>query len=297
MIRDGLHKCITRDAEAVILVIEATQLIQDTIDRIGSWPTASVHLGQAMMGVLLVQALSEDDEPEKVSFQWKAEGPFGDLFVEARNFGEVRGTILNPQAPVLDLKTGLGQGLLQVRRTKRNTVTGIVSSVGDVSLDIVEYLEKSEQRSCGMNLSVQLAWDSTPNSKSKVKVKHAVGYLIDVLPQKQKFEFDRNLLRWDRQMRALGPLSEWLLEPSPSENILKILSGEEHPRVVMSQRVKFSCSCSRDRAEAALAFADTQIEKEGRAKQKDITSYEEEEEIRVRCEFCGKVYLLTPSGN
>lgn len=280
---DGLHKVITKGGEAVIIAIDATQMVQETVDRIQAYPPAAIHLGQAMMGTLLVQALSEDDESEKISFQWKAEGPFGHLYAEARNFGEVRGTILYPQAPVMDLQTKLGPGLLQVRRTKRSTTTGIVNSVGDVSLDMVEYLEKSEQRNCGLNLSVQLAWNDEPGSKSKVKVQYAVGYLIDILPQETEPELNRALLRWDSQMRVLGPLSEWQLEPLPAMCILKILSGESNPRIVMSQRVKFSCSCNQDRAERALALANSQAPE-------DAT--EGGEEVRVRCEFCGQVYSI-----
>jgi molecular chaperone Hsp33 len=279
---DGIKKCLSENGEALIYVIDATNLVEESMERIGAWPPAAAHLGQAMMGVVLLQALSDKQGGEKVSLQWNCEGPFGHLFVEARNYGEVRGTILNPRPPVADFATKLGPGILQVRRTTNSTVTSVVNAVGDVSLDLVEYLEKSEQRYAGINLSVKLDWKD--EKQSEFKVTHAIGYLVDVLPQASEQKFTDAMLRWDRQMRSLGELSKWVIRPEKSmDDMLEIITGEPTPKVIMSQRVVFSCHCTTERAARALALA---------AKDDENFSEKDHTPETIRCEYCGKEYLL-----
>ncbi len=278
---DNLTKALSANGEAVIYAINATDLVQESMKRINSWPPATVHLGQAMMGAALLQALSEK-AGETVSFQWKNSGPFGDLYAEARNYGEVRGTIQNPRPNVSDYDTPLGAGILQVRRATTTATTGVVPSVGNVSLDIVEYLEKSEQRNCGINLSVKIDWDQ--DDKSKFHVEHALGYLIHILPQTNGQRADEALLRWDSQMRALGPISGWQIrEDMATSDMLRLITLEEAPNVVMTQRIKFSCQCSQERAARAVALMHAQDKTDPNAKH---------EKLEVCCEYCGEIYYI-----
>lgn len=287
MSQNTLIKVISENKEAVVYLLDATQLVQESMERIQAWPPATKHLGQAMMATLLLQALSESEKQEQLSLQWMCPGVFGHCYAETRKFGEVRGTIQNPQAPVNDYITGLGVGLLQVRRTIAGfSTSSVVNSVGDVSNDIVEYLEKSEQKNCGVNFSVQIDWDEK-NPGEKFKVKAALAYLIHIMPQPTEAKLNEALLRWNRQMEGLGSISRWLLRKDQiTLDMARILTGEEHPKVIMNQWVKFSCSCSADRAIRALSLLENQEKKEGTAPPKKETD--------IRCEFCGKVYHLRP---
>lgn len=281
---DALKKMISENGEAVIYALDATTLVQESMERIGSFPPATVHLGQAMMAAALLQALTEMEDKETVSLQWMCEGPFGHLYAEARNYGEVRGTILNPQAPIRNYSTKLGTGLLQVRRTRKESTTGIVKAQGDVPLDLIEYLESSEQRSCGINFSVLIGWSN--EEKTKFHVQHALAYLVHILPQSTEQKKQDALLRWDRQMRSLGEISKWILrEDQVVLDMLRLISGEENPKVVMNQRVVFSCSCTEERAARALALLKAQEAKEGTQLQGLNTE--------VRCEYCGRAYTIT----
>ena len=207
---DCLQKCISKNNEAVVYALDATALVQESMERLQCWPPATKHVGQAMMAAILLQALTDAEDNETVALQWSSDGPFGHLFTEARNYGQVRGTIQHPRPNVADFETGLGPGIMQVRRSRgRLSRNSVVRSAGDVSTDIVEYLEKSEQRSCGLNLSVQIEWNE--DSSSKFQVRSALAYLIHILPQPDEQKMNAALLRWDRQMHALGPISRWLL--------------------------------------------------------------------------------------
>lgn len=285
--KDILQKSISENKEAVIYALDATGLLQESMERIDCWPPATKHLGQAMMAAILLQALSDSEENETLSLQWMCEGPFGHLYAEARNYGEVRGTIQNPRPEsVRDYETSLGPGLLQVRRSKGGiATTSVVSSTGNVSNDMVEYLEKSEQKNCGMNLSVSIDWEEDPQAHSKFRVRSALAYLIHIMPQPTEQKMNDALLRWDRQMRTLGPISKWMLrEDQTTLDMLRLISGEENPAVVMNQRVKFSCNCSEERATRALALLEAQEESEGNVQKVAETS--------IRCEYCGKTYII-----
>jgi redox-regulated HSP33 family molecular chaperone len=270
MDNDVLQKAICENGEAVVYVLNATALVQESMERVAAWPPAAKHLGQAMMASLLLQALSDSDVNDSISLQWTCEGPFGHLFAEAKNFGEVRGTIARPQAPVADYTTGLGHGLLQVRRSlNRVGTTSIVNSTGVVSSDIVEYLEKSEQKNCGINLSVVVDWED--EARTKFRIRSAIAYLLHVMPQPTEAKLNEALLRWNRQMEAL--------------DMLRLLLGEENPKLVMTQRVAFKCNCDVNRAARALALLEAQEEKEG--------TFQKAPETEIRCEYCGKAYMIS----
>lgn len=284
MSNDVLQKAISGNGEAVIFVLDATSLVQESMERIEAWPPATKHLGQAMMAALLLQALGDSDVNDTFSLQWTCEGPFGHLFAEARNFGEVRGTIQRPRAPVPDYDTGLGPGLLQIRRSQnRIGTTSIVNSGGVVSSDVVEYLEKSEQKNCGINLSVVLDWED--DSRTRFRVRSAHAYLLHILPQPTEAKLNEALLRWNRQMEALGPISRWLLrEDQITTDMVRLILGEEEPKLVMTQRVAFKCNCDVNRAARALALLEVQEEKEG--------TFQEAATTDIRCEYCGKTYTV-----
>jgi molecular chaperone Hsp33 len=281
---NALLKAISENEEAVVYALDATALVQESMERLQAWPPATKHLGQAMMASLLLHALSDAEEKDGLSLQWMCGGPFGHCYVESKNYGECRGTIQNPRPAVQDYETNLGPGLLQVRRTLRgHSTSSVVNATGDVSNDVVEYLEKSEQKNCGINLSVVIDWDENDPNKFKVTAAHA--YLIHILPQPTQQLLNDALVRWNRQMTTLGPISKWSLRQEQiTLDMLRLITGEEEPNVVMNQRVLFSCNCSEERAARALALLETQEKKEG--------SFHPEPETEIRCEYCGRTYTV-----
>ncbi len=283
---DTLQKALSENGEAVVYALDATSLVRESMERLSAWPPATKHLGQGMMAALLLQALADSDVGESISLQWMCEGPFGHLFTEARNFGEVRGTIRDPRPAVSDYETGLGGGLLQIRRYRGAVgTTSIVNSQGSVSEDIVEYLEQSEQKNCGINLSVAIDWED--EAKTKFRVASAYAYLVHILPQPTEQKLNDALVRWNRQMQSLGPISRWQLrEDQITHDMLRLVTGEPEPNIVMTQRVAFSCNCSVQRAARALALLETQEEKEG------AVAPHPESATEIRCEYCGKSYSI-----
>jgi redox-regulated HSP33 family molecular chaperone len=89
-------------------------------------------------------------------------------------------------------------------------------------------------------------------------------------------------------MQALGPISRWQLRNSQmTTDMLRLITGEPDPEIVMTQRVAFSCNCTVQRAARALALLESQEEKEG--------NVQNVAETEIRCEYCGKTYTIGSS--
>lgn len=276
-----IQKLITADGGTQILLIEAKDLVQDSLSRLKAWPPSMIHLGQALMGTNLLQALLSKESSSKLSLHWSVRGPFGDLFVEANALGQSRGTITHPQAPVSNMHARLGNGLLQVRRTEKDATTGVVEAQGDVCMDILNYLKQSEQRPCAMNLWVDLNWDDS-RPDHPVYVRHAVGYLLEVLPGDNGKIRPDVLVQWENFLLSLGKLSQWSLDENDLlGSIGRFLNPGTAPKPLLYQNIKFNCSCSEERAQRALTLALNQ----------DDSNPRKNSEV-LRCEFCGKTYEL-----
>ena len=291
-------KALSEDQSAVIVAVEARELVAELGRRLGAFPVSLKHLGQALLAVTLLQDMGDPDDNEKLELQWNVAGSFGHLYADSLGPGRLRGTIQKPQAEVFDFSEGLGAGLLQVRRTKPEgvTSTGLVSSEGSVADDLVRYLQDSEQRSCGMRLNVKIERDLEREALQDpfpFKVTQAVGYLVHVLPQEDPARKDSLVRLWDQRMKVMGPLSEWAV-PANSEEALRFMI---HLLTVGSKPVYFApipleiyCTCSEERAKRALALLSPR-------ERKDLANPMDDDKpvssvVDLKCEYCGRVYLI-----
>ena len=279
---DRIAKALTKDKQAIVVAIDCRNVIEESLNRLHSWPGSIIKIGQALMAAALVQALPDHADDDKFELQWRVDGPFGHLFSECRGRTDLRGTILYPQANVADLNASLGKGLLQARRVRKGTASvGIVEANGDVTLDVLDYLERSEQKNCAMNLWVDVAIDESRGMDQPFKVRNALGFLVHVLPQPTKAIEDQHLFQWDQHLNSLGKLSKWVIGSDPTSDMLSFVTAEFKPEVIASDTPVFSCSCSEERAEKALLLA------QNVDPLPELTGPED-----VECEYCGKVYHL-----
>ena len=213
-----VRKSISEDGRAVIVTADLTPVLRKIIKQLGAFPASFNHLGQACLGAVLIQALSDTDEEEKLELQWQSTGPFGNLYADALGTGKIRGTIQNLQANVESLKISMGQGLLQVRKLDSHNIksTGIVESTGWVAGDLKTFLEQSEQKTCAINLHVGFEILSDPVTKlEELQIAEAFGFMIHVLPTDTEDEKTKLLQLWDHRHKMLGPLNEWALPINP----------------------------------------------------------------------------------
>lgn len=283
-----LRKALSPKGDALIITVEARELIQMQMERIKATPSAMIHLGQALMSAALLQALTDPTENDRVQCEWMTKGDFGHVYAEAMGPGRLRGTLGNPQAGAELLGKDMGPGLLQVRRHHAGSLaTGMIDAVGRVSDDLVEYLSRSEQRMCGTNLSVKIEWDDAKAAQGfalPFKVKSAHAFLVHVLPAASEAQQTAGLQSWDAQIRVLGPISQWKLSDTPStatSEMIDMLAMKQGVSSIFETPLELYCSCSEERAARALALVEAQGGEDPAA-----------EAPTVRCEFCGASYRI-----
>ncbi len=283
-----LRKALSPRGDALLITVEARELIQAQMDRIKASPSAMIHLGQALMSAALLQALTDPSENDRVQCEWLAKGDFGHVYAEAHGPGRLRGTLGVPQAGAELLGKDLGPGLLQVRRHHAGSLsTGMIDSVGRVSDDLVEYLRRSEQRMCGTNLSVKIEWDEHKAQQGfalPFRVKSAHAFLVHVLPAASEAQQEAAMQSWDAQIRVLGAISQWKLSDTPSvatSEMLDMLAMKQDVESIFETPLELYCTCSEERAARALALVEAQGGEDPSA-----------EAPTVRCEFCGASYLI-----
>ena len=93
---DSLVRSFAADASVSVRVLSATQLVREAARRHNTSPTASVALGRALMGSLLLATETQDGE--RVQVQVRGDGPLGTITVTADSDGAVRGYVQHPSA-------------------------------------------------------------------------------------------------------------------------------------------------------------------------------------------------------
>lgn len=288
----SLKKALSPRAEALMIAVDATESIDELMHRQRVYPPSMYHLGQAALAALLVQALSDAQDNERVDFQWKLEGPFGNLVAESLSTAKYRASIANTQTSEETFGKSLGSGILQVRRSNkegRQIAAGIVESKGGVAEDLAEYLERSEQKACAVGLFVKVAWDESKGPEFPFRVQKAIGYLVHILPTDTEAERRMHLAMWDRHLKELGPLSHWELPQDPSSctsTMFSFMTGQRENPETYSSAVQIYCPCSESRIFSAIELLTT------REKNWLLDGQEAKSTVEVSCEFCGEVYEL-----
>ncbi len=289
--RGHLRKVVNPTADAVIICVEATAVVEELCRRQNASPPAMLHLGKAALSSFLLQALSDlDDDPERIHLYWKVDGVFGELIAEAHELGVMRARLSSPTPSVHDLEVSLGNGSFEVTRWKGGQPTrGVIDSGGDVHKDFQSYLENSEQKLCAVSFSVKVNYRQNPDSgENEFFIEKALAYLIHFLPQIKEGDQKLKASEWDRYMQGLGPLSQWKLSDDSETATLemaKYLLARPDVNSVKDYAISYGCRCSFERAKSVIAMLTPE-------EQEDSKNQREDRKIEVSCEFCGQNYLV-----
>jgi molecular chaperone Hsp33 len=280
-LRDELIRTHTADGGASVRVVTATVLVREAARRHATSPTATVALGRAMMGTLLLA--SEGQDGERVQLHLRGDGPLGAILVTADGNGAVRGYLQHPGAnpPLrgeeLGVCDGVGFGTLSVERNHpswKRPYTGIVPIVeGEIAQDLARYLFESEQKPSTVVLGIYLGPEG--------EVEAAGGYLIQSLPGAA----DEALAELEAQVSEnLHPselVRSGLTAGAILDRLLEGIGGGD--REVIDAR--FECPCSIERVRRAASLL-------GRAEIREIV--DRREDLELRCHFCAETWRLTP---
>ncbi len=276
-----VHRFVTNDFTVRVSVVNATTVVQEMQIIQNSYPLATVGIGRAMVGALLMS--SHLKSGQEVGLLFKGNGPISSIYAEASYEGHVRGYCPQPdyEAPPdedpLNLGRALGNGTLSVTRHQpfqRQPFHGTVEMTsGEVGEDLAHYLHQSQQIRSIINLGVYL--------DSYGKVKAAGGLLIEVMPGVEDTIVDR--LEKNRQAEKAN-ISEKLLKGiSETDLIAPYLLGLPYTEIPHEHEIKYFCPCTVDRVKRALSLLGTGglqeiIEEDGKA--------------QITCQICGRHYVL-----
>lgn len=279
--KDHLIRVISDEANVRAMACLTTATVGEACSRHRTSPTASVALGRALTGGVLLGALLKGRQ--RVALKFEGNGPLGKIVVEADPMCLVHGYVGNPGADLplrdgrFDIPGALGRaGLLTVTKDLqlKSPYQGVVNLVSsEIAEDIAYYLTESEQTPSAMGLT------TIPDDQGGIAV--AGGFLIQSLPPAN----DAALETLTARIAAMPPLAKLLFDGAGPKDILDRIFGDIPYEILGHQDVAFHCGCSRDRIEQALITLGVD----------EIKSLAERgEDTVITCEFCREPYAFTP---
>jgi len=278
-LRDELLRTLSAEGSVSVRVLSATNLVREASYRHAASPAASVVLGRALMGTLLLATETQDGE--SVQLRVRGDGPLGAVTVTANSDGTVRGFVSNAREnpPLggdnLGVAQAIGLGTIAVERNHpcwKQPYSGTLPLVeSEIAQDLAHYLLESEQKPSAIALGIYLGVDG--------QIEAAGGYLIQSLPGAD----DASLADVERRVaRTLHP-SEMVRAGVSADSILERLLAGLGTRKITRIEPRFRCTCSRERVRQACILL-------GRDEIRDIVR--RAETVEVRCAFCAEIYRL-----
>ncbi len=277
-----VHRFVTNDFTVRIAAVDATAVVAEMQTIQNSFPLATIGVGRAMVGALLMAAHLKDRQ--EVGILLKGNGPLGSLYAQASFEGNVRGYCPNPQylAPqeldVLNLKKAVGFGHITVSRQQpfqRQPFSGTVEMAsGEVGDDIAHYLHQSHQIRSLVNLGVYL--------DSFGKVKAAGGVLIEVMPGVEEEIVEKIQENADQFKKNIS--EEILHGQKPMDLVVPYMKGIDFTEIDHNHTIQYFCPCTQDRVKRALTtLGATELGE----------MIEENEKTEISCQMCGRNYQIT----
>ncbi len=283
--RDYMVIAVPKREPARVYVVKATRAVE-TARRIHNLSLgATVALGRALVGALLLTSLVKHATDQKVLLKIEGDGPIGTIYAEADGKGRVRGFVENPQVDLFtktvngrkkfDVSKIVGRSgtLTVVKELRMGTpYTSIVPLVsGEIAQDLAYYFTQSEQIPSAVGIGVLIGEDG--------KVRQAGGFLVQTLGGIS----DKVVDLLEHRVNQLPPITELMEKGERPEDVaVRILEGFD-PQLIGLKEVEYYCPCDEDVARSSLLLlSENELE--------EILS---EGPAQVVCKFCGRVYRFS----
>lgn len=271
-----------------------TDLVEKSREIHNTTPLATAGLGRVLTGAGLMGLLLKNKE-DKLTVQFKGDGPAKQILATAYGDGRVKGYIANPDVDLplhngkLDVGGSLGIGQLTVIKDlglKEPYVGKIDLVTGEIADDLTAYYYISEQQNSSVALGVKVDRD--------LSVKHAGGMFIQMLPNFTEESVDA-LEDMLRDLPPLTTLIEEVTEANPlmseqgliealKERIFGSMVQEYQVETLEYDEIKWECDCSKDKMSKALMTIGV----------KDLSEIiEEDGKAQLVCQFCESEYDFT----
>ncbi len=275
-----------------VYITITTDMVQKAADIHDTTPLAAAGLGRVLTAAGLMGIMMKNDN-EKLTINFKGEGPAKQILATAYGNGDVKGYIANPYVDLpltkegkLDVGGSLGIGDLTVIKDlglKEPYIGTIALVSGEIADDLTAYYFISEQQNSSVALGVKVERD--------LSIGAAGGMIIQMLPdaeegsidalEKMIAEMDPMTTNISRVMENSAGMSEGGLVAKLMEEIFKDMPDEYKPEALEERDINWNCDCSHERLQKALMTI-------GYSDMKEII--EEDGEAELQCQFCLEKY-------
>ena len=277
---DEIIRAITADGYVKAYVVNSTEVVREAQGLHSTGKIASAALGRTLTAALIL-ANDMKNETDRVSVQFRSEGPIGNVVAEANGKNEVKGFVSNPNVVLppradgkLDVGGALGhKGSLTIVRDigMKEPYVGTVELVsGEIAEDISYYYMQSEQIPTVLGLGVLVA--------QNFAILSAGGFMIQLLPGAPDHIIDKveeNVTKLPKSISGLIADGK-----NATEILAMLLSGFDY-QILSKKEPLYRCDCSRYRVETALiSLGKAEVEK----------MIDEEQTTEVCCHYCNKKY-------
>jgi len=279
VMKDYLVRGIVESRNCRVFACSTTQLLEETRQKHGLWPTASAALGRLMSVTLMMGAMNKNHE--KMTITINGGGPIGTLMTTTNSDGKIKGFVANPEVHYTYNDTGKlavgvavgNQGTLQVIKDmglKEPFVGTVPLQTGEIGEDFSYYFMVSEQIPSVVSVGV-LVNDTN-------EILSSGGFIIQLLPDAT----EEDIRYIEEKMNGFTPVSTLLHEGKTPEDILKMIFDDVE--ILDSQDLSFECECSKEGMKAALMTVGVD-ELESMIK--------EDHGCEMKCHFCNTKYQFS----
>ena len=277
-----IYRYCSNDFTVRMAAVDATQVVQEMQMLQNTMPIATVGMGKAMVGALLMAAQLKENQ--QIGLLFRGNGSIKSIYAEADFEGNVRGFTPNPSYEPADYKKGLsvaealGKGTLTVARHQpfqKQPFHGTVELVsGEIGEDLAHYLHQSHQIRSVVSLGIYL--------DEYGKCLKAGGVIIEVMPGVD----EKIVSAIEGNAQVMQPSVSKILREggTPFDLVEPYMLGIPFTELDHPHTAKYFCPCSRERVAGALEIL-------GMAELQDIIDQNQEQE--VICQMCGKPYLIS----
>ena len=274
--KDYLVRGIVESKNVRVFACSTTNLLEVARKKHDLWPTSAAALGRMMSAVLMMGAMSKQEE--KLSVTINGGGPIGTMLCVTKGDGKIKGFVGDPHTHYTYNDTGklavgvaVGkEGYLEVIRDMqlREAFTGRVAlQTGEIGDDFSYYFAASEQTPSVVSVGV-LVNDTN-------EILSSGGFIIQLLPEAT----GEDITYIEDKLKDFPAVSALIHDGKTPEEILKMLF--EDVKILDSQDLFFECDCSRERMKEAIKMV---------GKDEINAMIEEDHGCEIHCHFCNTYY-------
>ena len=276
-----IYRAAGGDNYIKITVIEGRDMVEQARRIHHLSPTASAALGRTLCAAGMIGDMMKEAQAS-VTVRINGGGPIGSIVAISDCEGNVRGYVDEPSCDLplrSDGKLNVGgavgrDGLLTVSKDiglKEPYIGSTELVSGEIAEDFTKYYVESEQVPAAVGLGVLVDVDCS--------IRAAGGFIVQLMPGAP----DGLIEKLEDNIFFMDTLTTILDEDGPEEIISQVMKDLE-PRILEVHDAAYLCPCSRERVSAALQSIGSETLQE---------MAEEENDITVDCQFCGKQYVFT----